>query len=58
MKCSNPKCNAEMYPSDLFCGQCGLPLSIAVQSHAFENKMPGGVNGGSGIVNEGFKALD
>ncbi|MFL6275476.1 MAG: ribosomal protein L7/L12 [Blastocatellia bacterium] len=46
MKGSNPKCNAEMYPGDLFCGQCGLPLSIAVLSHAFENKMTGGATGG------------
>lgn len=29
MKCSNPTCNAELDPGDLFCGQCGQPLSTA-----------------------------
>ena len=27
MRCSNPKCNAELYPGDIFCGKCGRPAS-------------------------------
>jgi hypothetical protein len=27
MRCSNPSCNAELYPGDLFCGKCGRPAS-------------------------------
>ena len=42
MKCSNPKCNAALYAGDMFCGQCGMPPSAAVQSHTFENQTPGG----------------
>lgn len=27
MRCSNPKCNAELYRGDKFCGKCGRPAS-------------------------------
>ena len=27
MRCRIPTCNAELYPGDLFCGVCGLPVS-------------------------------
>lgn len=29
MRCSTPRCNAELYPGDMFCGKCGRPVSTA-----------------------------
>jgi hypothetical protein len=37
MRCSNPGCNAELYPSDLFCGRCGCPVSTYPPAGASKN---------------------
>jgi hypothetical protein len=37
MRCSNPGCNAQLYPSDLFCGKCGRPVSTCPPVGTSEN---------------------
>lgn len=37
MRCSNPVCNAQLYPSDLFCGKCGRPRSTYPPAQASNN---------------------
>jgi hypothetical protein len=36
MRCSNPGCNAELYPTDLFCGRCGRSVSTYTPAGASE----------------------